>query len=112
MKTTRPLGANLSPLLPSVALTTITSLLLLCPFSANAQGGVPLWTNRYDSGLNDYPNAMAVDGSGNVIVTGDSGTDYVTIKYSSAGGALWTNRYNGLADGTDDARAIAVDCKG
>lgn len=96
------------------------SLLLLSPFSANAQGGVPLWTNRYDGGFSDYPNAIAVDNSGNVIVTGDSyatnefpgNSDYVTIKYSSAGVPLWTNRYNGFANGTDDARAIAVDRNG
>ena len=43
---------------------------------------------------------MAVDGSNNVIVTGysfgsASYDDYATIKYSSAGVPLWTNRYNG-----------------
>jgi uncharacterized delta-60 repeat protein len=78
--------------------------------------GVPLWTNRYDGPRNLYDEAcaVAVDGSNNVVVTGYStGTggnyDYATIKYSSAGVPLWTNRYNGPENSDDYARAVAVD---
>jgi hypothetical protein len=78
--------------------------------------GVPLWTNRYNGpgNGNDYANAVAVDGNNDVIVTGQStnsasGYDYATIKYSSAGVPLWTNRYDGLANGNDYARALALD---
>jgi uncharacterized delta-60 repeat protein len=81
--------------------------------------GVPLWTNRYNGPGNgsDYPNAMAVDASGNVIVTGyspgsGSSYDYATIKYSGAGVPLWTNRYNGPANSDDYANAVAVDTGG
>jgi hypothetical protein len=55
----------------------------------------------------DYPNAVAVDRSGNVIVTGssyngDSSADYYTAKYAAADGALlWEQRYNGPANGSD-----------
>jgi hypothetical protein len=54
--------------------------------------GVPLWTNRYHGG---YATGLAVDGSGNVFVTGysissDGSTDYLTIKYSPAGMPLLT----------------------
>jgi hypothetical protein len=38
--------------------------------------------------------------------------DYVTLKYSSAGVPLWTNRYNGPENGNDYATAIAVDPSG
>jgi hypothetical protein len=58
--------------------------------------------------------AVAVDGSNNMIVTGystGSGTSYdcATIKYSSGGVPLWTNRYDGWGNSYDVARAVAVD---
>jgi hypothetical protein len=78
--------------------------------------GVPLWTNRYNSldNWDDQANAVAVDGSGNVFVTGYSGLnlDYVTIAYSGAGVALWTNRYDGPFNHIDIANAVAVDGSG
>ena len=81
-----------------------------------SSAGVPLWTNRYNGPGNgdDDACAVAVDGSNNVIVTGystgsGSAYDYATIKYSSAGVPLWTNRYNGPGNGDDDAHAVAVD---
>ncbi len=51
-------------------------------------------------------SAVAADGSNDVIVTGYSlgsggSVDYATIKYSSAGVPLWTNRYNGPGAGMD-----------
>jgi hypothetical protein len=81
--------------------------------------GVALWTNRYNGPGNgeDRANAIAVDGSGRVYVTGrsytgGSGYDYATVAYSSAGVPLWTNRYNGPGNNTDEAYAIAVDGSG
>jgi hypothetical protein len=58
--------------------------------------GVPLWTNRYKGPVDGYAihNAVAVDGSGNVVVTGRTdgfsgfgaiiGDDYYTAKYAAA----------------------------
>src|SRR2546422_342511 len=43
---------------------------------------------------------------------GDSYLDYATIKYSSAGVPLWTNRYSGPGFSADQAAAIAVDSSG
>ncbi|MEO5804713.1 MAG: SBBP repeat-containing protein, partial [Verrucomicrobiota bacterium] len=88
---------------------------------AYSGAGVSLWTNRYNGPGNsdDIAYAVAVDGSGNVFVTGfsigfASFADYATIKYSGAGVALWTNRYNGPATGNsyDQAKAVAVDNNG
>ncbi len=84
---------------------------------AYSPAGVPLWTNRYNGPGNyaDEAQALAVDNSSNVIVTGTSDgglgsySDYATIKYSSDGVPLWTNRYNGPGNYTDQARAVAVD---
>jgi hypothetical protein len=87
---------------------------------AQAQGGLPLWTNRYNGPGNgsDIATALAVDASGNALVTGySSGTsgtnyDYATVAYSAAGAPLWTNRYNGPANNHAQATAIAVDASG
>ena len=86
---------------------------------AYSPAGTPLWTNRYDGPANgqDLAQAIAVDQSGNVFVTGysvgiGSSSDYATIAYSGAGVALWTNRYNGPANGADSATSIAADRDG
>ena len=63
-------------------------------------------------------NAIAVDNSGNVYVTGKSdggATDYdiATVKYNSNGAQVWAARYNGVqGDGWDEGFAIAVDNSG
>jgi hypothetical protein len=84
-----------------------------------SSAGIPLWTNRYNGPGNgaDDPVTVAVDASGNVIVTGfsvgsGSGVDYLMIKYSSAGVPLWTNRYNGPGNTDDYAMTMAQDHSG
>ncbi len=83
-----------------------------------SSAGVPLWTNRYGARVNgvDIARALALDASGNVFVTGESDSegrdDYLTIKYSSTGVPLWTNRYNGPANSVDQASALVVDSNG
>ena len=85
-----------------------------------AADGALLWEQHYNGPANfaDLGYAVAVDGSGNVVVTGDSwggGSvyDFYTAKYAAADGALlWEKRYNGPANGQDDAGAVAVDGSG
>ena len=81
--------------------------------------GDTLWVRRYNGPGNgpDVALALAVDGSGNLYVTGrsrDIGTDddYVTIKYDSTGNTLWVRRYNGTGNFADEAIAIAVNGSG
>jgi len=81
--------------------------------------GNELWIRRYNGPANDFDGAQAIalDGSGNVYVTGHSdgsGTrrDYATIKYDSNGTELWVRRYNGPGNGTDMAFDLAVDFSG
>jgi len=78
--------------------------------------GELLWA-RYYSGpgdSTDHPTALAVDGDGNIYVTGVSrgeGTsdDLVTLKYSPDGDTLWAKRFNGHLNAWDGGTAMAVD---
>ena len=82
--------------------------------------GDTLWVRRFNGPGNafDHASGLAVDGSGNVYVTGTSvGSgayqyDYTTIKYNSNGDSLWVRRYNELGDSDEIAYALAVDGSG
>ena len=86
---------------------------------ATANGSL-LWEKRYNGTANgpDLAYAAAVDAGGNVIVTGyssgsGSALDCYTAKYAAMDGTLlWEKRYNGTANGTDLAYAMAVDASG
>lgn len=80
--------------------------------------GVIQWIQPYlfGSDESDKGNAIVVDGSGNVYVTGQADTDpsavnnddYITIKYNSSGVQQWIATKNGLGNGTDRTVEIAL----
>ena len=79
--------------------------------------GVLRWVNRFNFGGDDVAKDIAVDGEGNVYVTGWSegigtGIDYATIMYNSAGVQQWVARYNGPDSLGDGAFALTLDVSG
>jgi uncharacterized delta-60 repeat protein len=81
--------------------------------------GQRLWLRRYDGPASqmDVSTKIAVDGGGNVYVTGYSygvGTwvDYATLKYDPNGNLLWVRRYDAGYAKEDWPFDIAVDLAG
>lgn len=81
--------------------------------------GVEQWVTCYNGSgnQNDWAKDLAVDAFGNVYVTGTSrgdgtGSDYVTVKYNSAGGEQWVVRYDGPGNYNDEANALIIDTGG
>jgi uncharacterized delta-60 repeat protein len=78
--------------------------------------GARAWVaTPFDRGGNDYPSALVIDPSNNIIITGYSynGADYdfFTRKYDGSGNVLWTDIFDSTY-GNDEARALAVDLNG
>jgi hypothetical protein len=82
--------------------------------------GYPLWTRTYSSpgSYRDAAIAIALDGAGNIHVTGDSfhGNPFVwhaaTLKYDPEGNLLWTATYPTRTIAYDATRGLAVDNAG
>src|SRR6185436_7196098 len=81
--------------------------------------GVQQWIARYNGPANsfDIAYALTLDNAGNVYVTGSDqkviyNSDFLTVKYNSAGVQQWTARYAGPANDNDESYALAVDKNG
>ncbi len=92
-------------------------LVLFLAFPLEAQPKYVIqWQNTLNIVSGDYAFGVAVDGSGNVYITGflynwnNSSYDYLTAKYDSLGNIAWIDT---LDNGDyDEARDIAVDRSG
>lgn len=84
--------------------------------SGNVLSGWPQIYTGVLSTTADEAHAIRVDGSGNVYVTGKSGTggldDWLTLKYNSGGVLQWAKKYNGTANGEDNAIALVLNSAG
>ncbi|RPI17259.1 MAG: T9SS C-terminal target domain-containing protein [Ignavibacteriae bacterium] len=82
--------------------------------------GVVQWISFFNGAGNDFDfaNALTLDASGNVIVTGRSigvGTnnDFATVMYNGSTGApVWVSTYNGPGNAADEATTIKADASG
>jgi uncharacterized delta-60 repeat protein len=78
------------------------------------------WVKHYSSGLapsTDAISAITSDAAGNIYVAGYTtgiftGSDFLTIKYNSAGVQQWVATYSGPGNDYDAATSIGVDPSG
>lgn len=77
--------------------------------------GVLDWARVYDGPVHkaDEASAVALDGAGNIYVTGASigkkgNRDIVTLKYTPAGALLWVKRFNSPWNSCDRGGAVTV----
>jgi hypothetical protein len=80
----------------------------------NSSGNV-IWAKKAGGNLDEEGHGIAVDGNGNVYMTGDfnlgsPNQDILAIKYNSVGNVVWTKFAGGYS--SDGANDIAIDASG
>jgi hypothetical protein len=90
--------------------------------------GSHVWSKRIGGSLDDVAASVAVDGGGNVVLTGNfasssvdfgggallnsGGADIFLAKYSSAGGHVWSKRFGGGFSAAENGYDVATDGAG
>jgi uncharacterized delta-60 repeat protein len=78
------------------------------------------WNNSFNGSgsLYDEAESIAIDAAGNVYAAGysylsTSNNDFMTVRYNPADGQrVWTTRFNGTANNSDQGKVINVDAAG
>lgn len=85
--------------------------------------GTELWTRQFGSTNNDVVRGMSVDGTGSVVVTGQTlsalpgqmwtgGYDVFVQSVDAFGSELWTHQFGTMPHENDYGRAVSVDGSG
>jgi fibronectin type III domain protein/beta-propeller repeat-containing protein len=93
-----------------------------------SSAGAHVWSKRFGGSLEDIARSVAVDGSGNVVLTGNfasssvdfgggallnsGGADIFLAKYSSAGAHVWSKRFGGSFQANEIGNDVATDGAG
>lgn len=79
----------------------------------SAATGAIVWAQTYNAGTTAIPTAMKIDAAGNIYVAGyktaSGNSDFLLLKYNSAGALQWDKTYD---RGNDQAHALAIDSSG
>ncbi|MBP8755138.1 MAG: T9SS type A sorting domain-containing protein, partial [Chitinophagales bacterium] len=81
-------------------------------------GGVQQWVKTFNGSFGDDEGiAMTIDSEENIFVVGesfnsDANKDIILLHYSSAGSLLWSQQYDGIENGNDEAKSICLDSNG
>ena len=80
--------------------------------------GVQQWVKTFNGSFGDDEGiAMTIDSEENIFVVGesfnsDANKDIILLHYSSAGSLLWSQQYDGIENGNDEAKSICLDSNG
>ena len=90
-----------------------------------SSSGMKQWTQQFGTSSLDFPRGVAVDTTGNIYVTGDTGgsldgttnggTDTFLVKYNTSGVKQWIQQFgsfSGNSVGNDSGYGVAVDLAG